>query len=421
MSFDPHAFAEHLASLQRFKQDDNLLYEWTGTHWNVLGDEAAERNAYHWLVANQREYATTRNAASAVGSAKHWVDALGPIADEMVVPCMNGYVKICDGVPSLSDADPAMGLRHVLSCAFDTAEQSSPCFSRFIQQVLPDAEVRARVQEYVGYTLTSDTRYQRAQLWLGSGANGKGVLANIVQALHGRAEAVRLDELDGFGLSALVGASLIYSDEVPQGAIQEQVLKSAIAGERIYIDRKYKEPVSARLRGKWLVLGNHLPLIRDHSTGFWRRWDVVPFNITISEENRDPILAERIIENELGGVLTWALEGLIRLQKRGGFSANVPAAMAELIQEVKAESNAVLAWCEDCSIQKRVGLQTRKSEVYSHFRGWCERNGRRADGDAAFWKKLKAILNLEVDNQRGRVERGGAPVRVCPIDLSGSV
>lgn len=59
-------------------------------------------------------------------------------------------------------------------------------------------DVRARVQEYKGYTLLGDTRFQRVQFWIGQGANGKGTPANIVQALHNRTAAVQLDDLGGF-------------------------------------------------------------------------------------------------------------------------------------------------------------------------------------------------------------------------------
>jgi hypothetical protein len=50
-------------------------------------------------------------------------------------------------------------------------------------------------------------------------------------------------------------------------------------------------------------LGNHLPAITDHSTGFWRRWDVVPFSVTIPERERDPLLANTITVGKLPGHL----------------------------------------------------------------------------------------------------------------------
>lgn len=69
-------------------------------------------------------------------------------------------------------------------------------------------------------------------------------------------------------MSGRVGASLVYVDQVPRKPIDEQRLKSMIAGERIPVDRKYCEPLSIHIRGKWLVLGNPLPAITDHSTDF---------------------------------------------------------------------------------------------------------------------------------------------------------
>src|SRR5690606_9367628 len=108
-------------------------------------------------------------------------------------------------------------------------------FRAFLESVLPDEAVRRRVQEYFGYTLTCDARYQVAQYWLGSGANGKGVLAKIVMALHSRPESVQLDGLDGFKLASLIEATLIYCDEAPRTPMNEQIVESLIAGERVQI------------------------------------------------------------------------------------------------------------------------------------------------------------------------------------------
>src|SRR3546814_14035849 len=93
-----------------------------------------------------------------------------------------------------------------------------------------------------------------------------------------------------------------------------------IAGERVQIDRKHKDPISVNIRAKWLVLGNHLPAITDHSNGFWRRWNFIPFELVIPEHERNPRLADVIIESELGGELRWALEEIGRAScgERGG-------------------------------------------------------------------------------------------------------
>lgn len=409
--FQPHVFAKHLKNGGRHAQEDGTLYEWSNTHWNPISDNAAERMAYHWLVEHHVEHASGENAARAIAAAMHFCPELPRLTDNVVIPCQNGYVHVVDGHLRLEPADPELGLRHVLSCNYGDPVDAAARFVRFIEKVLPDSEVRSRVQEYLGYTLTADSRYQRAQLWLGSGANGKGVLANIVQELHGRPECVRLDSLDGFGMSALIGASLIYSDEVPRGRIDEQLLKSMIAGERVQVDRKYRMPLSVRIRGKWLVLGNHLPTIGDHSSGFWRRWDVVPFTVTIAEVDRNPLLAETIIKEELSGVLSWALQGLVRLQLRGAFDSVLPEAMAEVLRQVKTESNVVQAWLNDSSLSLTLDPETKKDDVYADFRNWCERSSLRAEPATRFWPELARLFPFV----EGRVRVGKTQVRKCNI------
>ena len=288
-------------------------------------------------------------------------------------------------------------------------------FDDFLQTALPDEKVRARVQEYIGYTLMSDSRYQRAQLWLGTGANGKGVLANIVQELHGNTAAVSLDDLGGFNLSVLIGASLIFVDEIPKNRIDEQILKSLIAGERIQIDRKYEKPVSIHVRGKWLVLGNHLPTVTDHSIGFWRRWDVVPFNVEIEEAKRNPLLAQNIINSEMSGVLNWALEGLLRLQQRGAFEAVLPVAMQNFLSETKRETNSVQAWFEESDVISTDTISVPKDDIYEHYRNWCGRNGIPPMGSPRFWGTARSIAPYN----EGRVRKGPVQVRVCNWHVPG--
>lgn len=411
--FKPHEYAESIRNSGEYAHEDGVLYRWTGTHWGPLKDDAAEAEAYRWIVQTQRSHASRENARRAIGAALLWTPELPALTREVVIPCSNGYVHLKDGEVSVLPPDAQLGIRHVLKCEFEGAVKLPERFLDFIESVLPDEAVRSRVQEYIGYTLTSDARYQRAQLWLGSGANGKGVLANIVQELHGRPESVQLDALDGFGLSALIGASLIYSDEAPRGRVNESLLKTLIAGEKVKVDRKYRDPISVNVRGKWLILGNHLPTISDHSAGFWRRWDVVPFGVTIQERDRDPLLADHIILHELSGVLMWALEGLIRLQKRGAFDVVLPQAMSQMLRKAKHETNSVQAWCDDCDVTVSPTVKLSKAVVYTHYKHWCESNGMSAVASPRFWLMLKEILPVEGSRRR----EGSVQVRECNVNI----
>ncbi|WP_296658537.1 phage/plasmid primase, P4 family [Paraburkholderia sp.] len=411
--FEPHDYADALVRSGQYAHESGVLFQWTGLYWRAVKEEDAETDSYRWLVRHKRSHASRENARKAVHAAILWSEKLPEPTRDVVIPCSNGYVHVVDGELQLLPPDASLGLQHTLMCEYDPAAVEPSRFMQFLRMILPDEAVRARVQEYVGYTLTADARYQRAQLWLGSGANGKGVLANIVQALHGRPESVQLDALDGFRLSVLIGASLIYSDETPRGRINEQLLKSLIAGERVQVDRKYRDPVSIHVRGKWLVLGNHLPTITDHSTGFWRRWDIVPFSVTISESERDPLLSQRIISTELSGVLVWALEGLMRLQKRGAFDTMVPVAMSRLLHQAKSETNSVQAWYDDCAVSISSSQSTVKDEVYEHYRRWCDRHGLTPMASPRFWTRMKELVPFEDFRRR----KGKSQIRMCNLQL----
>lgn len=414
--FEPHLYATTLSASDNYAVDGGLIHTWTGSHWSVTSDDIACRQAYRWIATSEPRDATAENAKKAVNSAKLWLPDVVKESADIVIPCMNGYVQVKNGKVELTSPDKSLGLKHSLICEFQPDFGPATQFEKFLEMILPDTAVRSRVQEYIGYTLTSDARYQKAQLWLGSGANGKGVLANIVQKLHGNTAAIRLDALDGFSLSVLLGASLIYVDEVPKARINEQILKSLIAGEKIQIDRKYETPLSTHIRGKWLVLGNHLPAITDHSIGFWRRWDIIPFNVTIKESERDPLLANSIIRTEMPGVLNWALEGLLRLQKRGAFEVTLPLAMQNILSDAKRESNSVQAWFEENDIVASHSLQSTKDEIYEHYREWCSRNGMASMASPRFWQTIRGIVSLDEVRRR----EGSQQVRYCNLLLPNS-
>lgn len=413
-AFEPLGFAQKLESSGNYVADNIQIYEWTGTHWTPVDDNQIQRMALRWIVEGHHGTANVTNARAAQQTAARWLPLISKPETLSVLPLQNGYLHIDGGNVSLEPHDKKLGLRHVLSCDYAPSAPPPAEFIKFLESILPEEDVRIRVQEYIGYTLLPDTRFQLAQLWLGSGANGKGVLANIVQALHMRTAAVQLDALDGFKMSSLIGASLIYCDEAPQRKINEQAMKTLIAGELTQIDRKYRDPIDTNVTGKWIILANHVPAVTDQSSGFWRRLDIVPFPVTIPETERDPMLAKRIIKNELSGVLNWALEGLLRLLSRGRFSNTLPQSMRAAASAAKTETNSVQAWANDCGITRTTTIDTPKAKVYSDYADWCRKNGMSAVSSPKFWKRLTDTIG-EIEEGRLFTELGR--IRVCNVHL----
>lgn len=412
--FEPMGFADYLISTGEYRIANDQFFNWNGTHWVPMSNRQCEREALQWIRSGANGTANATNAKQACATAMLCLADLREPVRMPVVPVMNGYVHLSGRGASLEPHDKELALRHVIKCEYDPKAAAPVAFEKFLARVLPDVAVRERVQEYIGYTLLPDAPHQVAQFWLGSGANGKGVLANIVQALHHRVAAVNLDDLDGFNMTEAVNASLIYCDEAPQERIKDRTFKMVTAAETVTVKRKYRDPISTRILGKWLILGNHLPEITDHSDGFWRRLEVIPFGVTIPEAERVPNLAGHIVSHELGGVLNWALEGAVRLLARGRFDPVMPQAMLDAVNSAKTDSNTVKAWWEDGELTIKATSDTLKVDVYRAYASWCKSNRLPSVPMPQFWKRLATTVKGVIETRMTTL--CGRP-RVCNVNL----
>ena len=395
---------------------DKVLFRWNGSFWEAQDAEKEESKAFSWLKQNYEDKATPRLATSCVAAAVMGARPL-PVGDSqnVVLPLKNGYLLIdgASGELELTDPTKEAGLTYLINANFDPVADA-PLFNKFLEEVLPDPETREWVQEYMGYTLLNDCRFQTAVFLVGSGANGKTTLAEIVAALHRSVVSMQLNALSGFKLSPLLDASLVVVDETPS-RIDEQALKSLVSGGLCQVDRKYRDPISFHPSAKWVILGNAVPAISDQSHGFWRRMPIVPFTRQFDPDEQDPTLVNKITTNEMSGVLNWAVAGLVRLVRRGQF----PPQSEEMLKaqgEGQKESNSVLAWWRDDRAEIDPAFETPRQAVYSDYKTWCNDNGMSPLGVERFWNRLKQLAGQEAVEATVRKIDGQA-VRVVPVRL----
>jgi putative DNA primase/helicase len=411
------AYSRQIEMSQDYATDGSLLYCWNGKIWEPIDPRDAERDAFKWLGAHPDYFskASPKLAASCAMAAVISARKLPNYSNSshVVLPLKNGYLHVHnDGSISLEQPDKKYGLTYLIDCDFDPTARA-PEFMRFIAEVLPDAEVRHWVQCYVGYTLMPDCRFQKATFWLGGGANGKSTLAEIVAALHAKTTALTIDSLDGFKLVSLIGASLVYVDETPS-RVDEQELKKLISGGLVQIDRKFREPINLRPTAKWIICGNSLPALSDQSHGFWRRMPIVQFERQFEEHEQDPLLAKRIIENELSGVLLWALAGLVEIIRVGKLPP-LPEAMLRALDDGKRETNSVLAWHSDDRIECDGVSWTPRADIYRDYQQWARERGYSPVNETKFWMRLKLIEPSACEVSARKSD--GKTIRYAPVRL----
>lgn len=257
----------------------------------------------------------------------------------------------------------------------------------------PDkAEKIALLQEWLGYLLVPDASMHK-MLWLvGSGANGKSVFLSIVTALVG-SQNISNAMLDSFHLS-YVRAELdgklanIAGEMTADAMINDGFIKAIVAADVIEAARKYKPSFSFKPFVRLMAATNHLPKTNDVSNGFSRRTIILPFNRQFSTSEQNPNLVKEL-EEELPGILAWAVEGLRRLRARKGFT--IPPSSETALAAYMADANPVRLFADECLVQAPNGRGLRSGQLYPLFSQWCRKFGYQPRNNSTFGKALKEL------------------------------
>jgi putative DNA primase/helicase len=260
-------------------------------------------------------------------------------------------------------------------------------------------EATGFIQEFAGYALTVDTSHETA-VWLqGQSGGGKSTLIGGIQAMLGaRCGVLGLANIEQsrFGLTGIVGKTLLVATEQPSGYIlRTNILNSLISGEPIRVEKKFLHPFEVVPRCKLLWSMNSLPRVKGGANGIFRRVKVVPVG-QVPEDERDSRVKE-LVQAEGPGILNWALEGLARLRKGGHFE--IPQCVQRATGEFKMLSDKPALFLEDmCELDPDGRVQS--SHLYLAYKEWCQNNGYQPQGSRAMkaeWERLGLSHKRERD------------------------
>lgn len=397
--------------------ENTFIYQWNGNFWNRLSEIEGKRKAWEWLKKFAPKNAAAKTASSLYATSLLELPALPPIPKFSIIPLMDRWLVVSeDGSFQIKQPDMTWGVTYQINAALELEKdvstyQPAPLpahsnFSRFLTLSLPNEEERMLVQEYCGYTLLNDVRFQVAQVWVGDGCNGKSVLLKIIEKLHAKVGSIRLDQLSGFGLAPLVDSSLIICSEAPKRGIDEQAFKQIISGDAVSIEYKFKDMFMYNPLAKMLIACNRFPHFSDDSNGIWRRLQIIRWGVNIEKKQQVANLDRLIIDNELKLVVDWCLEGLSRLLQRGDF--NEPASVRQRKDTEKINSNNVLAFVEDYGlVLDSTGASLLKEKVYEKYAEYCAANGLSAYHGTEFWKRM--LQNFPAMTEQRKTIRKSRP------------
>ncbi len=248
------------------------------------------------------------------------------------------------------------------------------------------------VQEVLGACLTLATPWPVLVFLIGPGANGKSVFVDLVEALLGRDNTASVSPsgfADRFSKALLEGKLANLVPELNVGErLEDATLKQLSSGDIIQVEQKFKDPRTTRIGATNIFASNSLPYSRDISHGIQRRIRFIPFNRIFAPREQDTGLTKRLIENEMPGILAFALEGLARVIRNNGFST--PKSHSDMLIEWVQRVDPLQKFLhEECAFEKE--LTVRSEELYARYSEWTDRMRiRKVLSQPEFTHRLKA-------------------------------
>jgi putative DNA primase/helicase len=267
---------------------------------------------------------------------------------------------------------------------------------------LPDKERQRVLAEYLGYVFikhgSNVLKEEKALILYGTGANGKSVFFEIVTSMFGRENVSNyslqsLTEEKGFYRAKISNKLINYASEI-SGKLEASLFKNMVSGEPVEACLKYGQPFTMTDYAKFIFNCNELPKDVEHTNAYFRRFLIIPFDVTIQPHEQDKRLHSKIIEKELSGVFNWVLEGLNRLLEQKRFSDCEAAQQA--VEQYKIESNSVQLFLNENEYKGSLKNYKLIKDIYPEYRAFCIEDGMPPFKKSNFTKQLKA-LNLVVE------------------------
>lgn len=253
------------------------------------------------------------------------------------------------------------------------ASARSAAWEKFLASVTSD-EVALFLQEFSGYSITGITKHEIAVWLYGLPGGGKSTFITGLEAMLGaQCGVLGLSDIEtsNFGLTNLPGKTLVISTEQPAHFIKSaHIVNAIISGERLNVDRKFRDPITFASRCKVLWAMNDLPRVDDKGAGIFRRVKLVHFP-PIAEASRDPQIKEEIKQSGMA-IMNWALVGLRRLLERGRFE--IPSVVESATELYKINNDIPRMFVEECcEVSEDEKILARS--LYEEYSEWCKETG----------------------------------------------
>lgn len=397
-------FLKHSVPLIRYQEQ---FFRYSGKHWKLYTDELVERDVQ---VAVRGRGFTMAQINNTIKTVKRFSTKEDFTPSPTTIAFRNGVLDLADwdiGLVDYSLKEHSSSHKTMSYLDFDFDHDATcSAWLKFLDAVFEgDPERIKLLQQYMGYLLVYDYRWQKMLVMAGESRSGKGTIATVIRNIIGADAYVGTSLANlgrDFGLHSLIAAKVaVIGDAKQAGKLNinqtHETLLNITGNDYVTINRKNKGDLNMQIPARLIMMANSVPRFADEADALFNRYLVLPFRVSFA--GREDVTLSDKLKLESPGIFNWAVEGLLDLAAAGRFIET--AAGREKASEMRVFNNPVGSFAEMFLARDKEESVTTE-DMFSLYEKFCHGIEIKPTSKIDFSRKLvKAVPWIKVDRDTG--------------------
>jgi len=414
-TFIPKRLADELMSENHYLDNGVKLYQYNDGVYKEIRKRVIEKQCSIKLGEDSRIYRINEVYAHICRENHLEIDMLDNHVKKNVhlINVLNGMLDIKS--MKLLAHDPKYFSVIQIPVIYDPSAKCNNILKFFNETLFPDC--LDLIGEMFGLFLIPYTKFKKAFMLYGDTDTGKTTFLNLIHSFIGfnNVSAVSLHDLidDKFKRVQLLGKLLNIYDDLKHTPLNDTGLFKAITGGGV-IDAEYKgiDPFKFKPFARLIYSTNKLPPTKDFDKAYLKRWIIIHFPNEITNKI-DDIESSLTTQEELSGLLNFALEGLKRFLKNKKFS--IGHSIQTLNNKYEKESNPMKSFVDErCELNP--DYKVKRTGLYNQFKAFCNEKKLKMQSNQNFYSFIRNLTGVNEDRD-GKTGRYFTGIRCFPKSL----
>jgi phage/plasmid-associated DNA primase len=326
----------------------------------------------------------------------------------------NCMIQVSGGIIEKLPFSPSFKSRNQSPIIFDPSAQCPRFLNELILPAVHPDDVEI-LQKMMGQALLGKNPSQRFLILDGLGGRGKTQLIEAIQGITGEHNATQLRTkflADRFELYRFIGKTLLTGVDVKADFMQTngaEVLKALVGGDSLSPEGKGSNE-NYKIKGDFnVIIGSNtrLRIKLEGDISAWRRRMLIVRYESPPPKKKIPDFGKLLVNEEGSGILNWAIQGLIKLQKELDEFGDIQLTERQqgIIDSLLSESDSLRHFLK-ARVVKAKSYSLTVGEIVEAYAEYCPQMGWEALPITVIQKQIESLMLEEFQAAKsGSIER----------------